>query len=411
MKSAAAALLLAGAASAYEGYGSASSSSSTPSYPVITPCPGCPSSIAPKPCTVTAQYQSVSTCSVPYGPKGTPVCSTYPYVSTTMKDYEGKVKTITKYDEYVTIGHTKTTKTIYPKPTGGYGGYFKNSTKPTYEVYEKYIKVKYHELGPIGYPGGKDYLYKDYYNKDSEETYQPVEVIECYSGKCETKSYTYTHGNPTPSATTYEKPGTYTVPEYTVTVTKSTDECAATTYHATKGDNIYGAITTDVAYPTTFVYPYPSVKYEHEHSKYYSTIIYTTIVYDHPGKYTIVPPTHTYCEGPKDIVYPTPSPVYPGEYTHTKETVTITKSNEPYTCSYQSSSTYTPTTPAYGTTTPPAYGTSTSATAPGPSDYNSAPVEEYGHATAASYVKRGGVIERKRDEVKRAGEKKRVILV
>jgi hypothetical protein len=399
MKSAAAALLLAGAASAYEGY---ATPTTTPApYTTINPCPGCPASIAPKPCTVTAQYQTVSTCSV-YGPKGTPVCSTYPYVSTTVKDYEGKVKTITNYDDYVTIDHTKSTKTIYPKPTGGYGHY-KNST-PTYEVYEKYVKVKYNKLGPIGAPDSKHYLFEDYYNKDTEETYQPVEIVECYSGKCETKAYTYTHGGkPTPSATTYEKPGTYTIPEYVLTVTKSTDECAAATYAATKGDNIYGAITTDVAYPTTFVYPYPSVKNEHG-DKYVSTIIYTTIIYDHPGKYTIVPPTHTYCEGPKDIVYPTPKPVYPGEYTHTKETVTITKTNEPYTCSYQSSSTY----------STPSYGTSTKPSVPGPSDYNTAPVEDYGHATAAAYgtyVKRGGVIERKRDEVKRAGEKKRVILV
>jgi hypothetical protein len=194
----------------------------------------------------------------------------------------------------------------------------------------------------------------------------------------------------------------YTIPEYTMTVTKSTDECAPTTYHATKGDNIYGAITTDVAYPTTFVYPYPTVKYEHKN--YVSTIIYTTIIYDHPGKYTIVPPTHTYCDSPKDIVYPTPKPIYPGEYTHTKETVTITKSSQAYTCGYQSSSTYS--TPSYGTSTKPSY--------PNPSDYNSSPVEDYGHATAVpygSYVKRGGVIQRKRDEVKRSGEKKRVILV
>jgi hypothetical protein len=177
MKSAAAAILLAGVASAYDGYATPTPSSSTPApyITTINPCPGCPKSVAPKPCTVTAQYQTVSTCSV-YGPKGTPVCSSYPYVSTTVKDYAGKVTTITKYDDYVTIDYTKSTKTHYPKPTGGYGHY-QNSTKPVYEIYEKIVKVKYYEIGPIALPGKKDYLYKDYYNEDSGETYQPVEVV------------------------------------------------------------------------------------------------------------------------------------------------------------------------------------------------------------------------------------------
>ena len=392
------ALLLAGVASAqvYGGVSSSSSSSAPPAYTTINPCPGCPKSVAPKPCTVTEQYQTVSTCSV-YGPKGTPVCSTYPYVSTTVKDYEGKPTTITKYDDYVTVDYTKSTKTVYPKPTGAYGSY-KNSTKPTYEVYEKIVKVKYYEIGPIALPGKKDYLYKDYYNKETDETYQPIEVIECSGSKCETATYTYTHGKPTPAATTYEKPGTYTIPEYTVTVTESTDECVPTTYHATKGDNFYGAVTTSVAHPTKFVYPSPAVK--HEGGKVYSTVIYTTIIYNYPGKYTIVPPTHTYCEAPTDISYPTVKPVYPGEYTHTKETVTITKSGDSYTYSCDQSSTYS--TPS-ASHTGPSY--------PNPSDINSSPVAEYGYATAAAYVKRGGVIERKRDEVKRSGEKKRVILV
>lgn len=401
MKSVSAALLLAGVATAYEGYGPASSSTPSPTsspapYTTINPCPGCPASIAPKPCTVTEQYQTVSSCSV-YGPKGTPVCSTYPYVSTTVKDYEGKVKTITKYDEYVTIDYTKSTKTIYPKPTAGYGHY-KNSTKPTYELYEKIVKVKYYEIGPLALPGTNDYLYKEYYNKEKDETYQPVEVIEYDGSKYVTHTYTYTHGKPTASATTYEKPGIYTIPEYTVTVTASTDECVPTTYHATKGDNVYGAVTTAVPYPTKFVYPYPEVK--EEGGKVYSTVIYTTIIYNFPGTYTIVPPTHTYCDADKDITYPTVKPVYPGEYTHTKETVTITKSHQPYTCSYDQSSTYS--TPS---------STATGPTYPNPSDVNSSPVQDYGYATAAAYVKRGGVIQRKRDEVKRSGEKKRVILV
>lgn len=91
----------------------------------VTPCPACPSGVAPAPITVTEQLQEVSTCtaSMSYatGTSSSEItvypCSTYPYLSTVLPCV-GTSCTITATDEVVTFSHVSSAYTFYtPAPT------------------------------------------------------------------------------------------------------------------------------------------------------------------------------------------------------------------------------------------------------------------------------------------------------
>ncbi|KAF2251776.1 hypothetical protein BU26DRAFT_516531 [Trematosphaeria pertusa] len=430
-------LLLAGAAAAYEyGY----TSSSEVGYTTITPG----GSYAPV--TVTSQYQPIPTYDSEHSSY-----SSYLYVSTIITDADGNQCTITKTEEPVTVAHYKSTITHttvatdygYAVPTGYYPSGRKNATStPVYrtksweELYEKIDKVPYKELGPSALPNypGSGLCGSECYGEEDTK-YQPVEVSEYSNGKWSTYRETHTYGAPKPSVKTYDTPGTYTVPEYDMTVHKSTTVPAEATYTAPPGKTVtYGGSTTDVAHPTTITAAYGA--YETHGTKTKTVIKYVTITATKPGKYTIAKPTTTHYETERECHYPTAQVYPPGVYHHSKETVTITKSHEAYTCSYHKTSTYpspssTPsvTKDSYPTTTSShdTYPTETSSTkgdeyptpssttpyGPDPSSDYEEPAESYG-TPSAGYVKRGGMLERRKAEApakKAAPVGKRVILV
>lgn len=135
---------------------------------------------------------------------------------------------------------------------------------------------------------------------------------------------------PTPFVTTYATPGTYTIPARTVTVTGSTTVPVATTQTLTSGVNTYGGVTTSVVTETTVTCPYATV----ETSGSTTTSVIRTTSYYCPGNgvYTVVPPTTTSVTEPTTTDYPKVTSYTPGTYTQPERTVTITKTNDVYTC-------------------------------------------------------------------------------
>jgi len=414
-------LLFAGVAAAQYGYAIPSSSSKA-GYTTITP-----SGSSYGPVTVTSQYQTVPTYI-----SSASSYSDYVYVSTVVTDADGKKCTVTQTEDPVTVYHTKSTKThtttYSPAPSAHYpynknGTAYLPTTKTWEELCETVVEVPYKELGPHalpGYPGsglcGKNCYGSEYPNGDKkdETSYQPAHVKEYRNGKWSSYIVTYTYGAPTPKATTYAKPGTYTVPAYDVTVYKTKTVAEDRIYTAPAHAIVtYGGHTTQVSKPTTITAAYAT--YE-THGSETKTIIKTTTIYaDKPGKYTIAKPTVTSYEKDQVCHYPTAKVYPPGVYHHDKEAVTITKSNEAYTCSYGKTSTYSTSTSTsgYATASQDTYPTASSTQPynPDPSADYPEPVESYG-VPSAGYVKRGGMLERRKVEEKKAAPiGKRVILV
>jgi hypothetical protein len=438
-------LLFVGVATASYDYGVAPTSSSSAGYTTITP-----GGSSYGPVTVTSQYQTVPT----YVSSASSY-SSYVYVSTVVTDADGKKCTVTKTEDPVTVYHSKSTKThtttYGPAPSaGGHLPYGYNGTASPYtphtktweELCEKVVEVPYKQLGPSALPGypGSGLCGEDCYGSDDstptgddEKTnYQPAHVKEYQDGKWSTYTVTYTYGAPTPKATTYANPGTYTVPDYDVTVQKTKTVAEEGTYTAPAGETVtYGGQTTDVSKSCTITAPYAA--YETQGTETKTVIKTTTITADKPGKYTIAKPTTTVYDQEHVCHYPTAKVYPPGVYHHSKETITITKTSQAYTCSYQSTSTYptSSTTSSYPSASKDSYPTSTpvspSSTTDGyPTDYPTAsstqphnpdpssdyeePAESYG-VPSAGYVKRGGMLQRRKVEKKAAPVGKRVILV
>ncbi|KAF2646169.1 hypothetical protein P280DRAFT_524887 [Massarina eburnea CBS 473.64] len=390
------------------------------------------------PITVTSQYQTVPTYI-----SSASSYSDYLYVSTVIVDAESKNCTVTKTDEPITIYHSKyaithtTTEGGYaastgnhPIATGGYYPYHQNATASPANI------------GPSAlpnYPGSG--LCNEKCNGKGDIKYQPVHVSEYKNGKWTQYNATYTYGAPTPSATTYENPGTYTVPAYDMTVHKPTTAVAEATYTAPASKTVtYGGSSTEVFQPCTITAQYPTYSTSTEGEKITTeTLILTTTIYaEKPGMYMIAKPTVTRFESEVLCRYPTLSVYQPGVYHHSRETVTVTRSSEIYTCSYHGSSTSMPasvsmtstpstdtpsspsstpyrthtTTPCSSSkhTTPPT-DSSTQPPHPDPSSDYEEPVESYGTASSG-YVKRGGMLERRKAAwEKKAVLAKRVILV
>jgi hypothetical protein len=133
----------------YGGYGHQSITSSKASVPAskVTPCS---TSVGKDGYTVTTQHQAYPTC-VSKGNDGKS-CDKWgedKYVSTTITDFNKKVVTITKVQDYITVYQEKKTITHYATPTvGGYGAVStpvgsKNATGTWYELYEKVHVVEY----------------------------------------------------------------------------------------------------------------------------------------------------------------------------------------------------------------------------------------------------------------------------
>jgi hypothetical protein len=453
MKSASA-LLLATVVAADYGYGSyAEESSSDAAYTTVYP------GYDHEPVTVTSQYQSIPTYDADASTWGE-----YAYVSTVITDYDGNDYTVTNTDQPVTVYHESSTITRYqgeatPVASAGYNpiaGSNGTSSAPYpaqtksayYELTEEVHEASYKDLGPKALPGyGGSGLRKD-------PDHQPVVIKKYSNGKWNSYSHVFTYGAPKPSATTFENPGTYTLPASDLTVEKPTTAAveARQTCYAHKSVT-YGGQTTSVSHKTTLTAPYGA--YETHGSSTKTVIKYKTITCPSAGKYTIVKPTTTSYDHDTTISYPTTTHYEPGIYHHPRETVTITKKHQPYTCSFskthsypmpshyptwkptstkpasttahptsstktktkhhsthkatstkKASSThegyptttsapaYTVTKDGYGTTTTPS---STTPYGPDPSADYDEPLENYG-TPYAGYVKRGGMLERRTAE-------------
>ncbi|KAF2652601.1 hypothetical protein K491DRAFT_695477 [Lophiostoma macrostomum CBS 122681] len=440
----ASALLFATAVAADYGYGSyAEESTSDAAYTTIYP------GYDHEPVTVTSQYQTIPTYDADAS-----TWSEYAYVSTVITDYDGNDYTVTNTDQPVTVYHESSTITHYqeePTPVASHGYYplagangtYSAAPAPTkayYELTEEVHEATYKDLGPKALPGyGGSGFRKD-------PDHQPVVIKKYSNGKWHSYSYVFTYGAPKPSATTFENPGTYTLPASDVTVEKPTTAAveAHQTYHAHQHVT-YGGHYTHVPHKTTLTAPYGA--YETHGASTKTIIKYKTITCPSAGKYTIVKPTTTSYDHDTTLSYPTTTHYEPGVYHHPRETVTITKKHQPYTCSYTKThsypfpshyptwkpssthstktktkhhsstktkhhSTHKPTSTHHGyphttspaSTTQDAYGTSStpSATTPygpdpsGDLDYDVA-VENYGTPNAG-YVKRGGMLERRTTE-------------
>ncbi|KAJ4290539.1 hypothetical protein N0V90_010756 [Kalmusia sp. IMI 367209] len=428
-------------------------------YTTITP------SGSYSPVTVTAQYQAI-----PSYDSSASTYSQYLWVSTVITDADGEACTITKTEEPVTIRHTRATVThvttntnwIYAVPTGAYHDGTATATYETSqweELYEMIGEIEYKHLGPYAihdYPGSGLCGHKC--NGDHGFKYQPAHVKEFKHGKWTYYNTTYTYGLPMPKATTYETPGTYTVSAYDVTVDETITAPSEATYTAPASTMVtYGGVTTSVDEPCVITARYGAYSNDGAMIK---TIIKTTTIYANtPGHYTIVKPTTTRYDHSTECTYPTTTIYEPGVYHHSKETITITKPHQAYTCSYYQTPTATSrksvttdrhsiyvTSPEDGTaqsyntpsskhddsyptpfssrpsykptSMPPSsandrYSTASPTNPRGPdpsSDYEE-PEESYGTAYAG-YVKRGGMLERRKAHiVKVTPPGKRVILV
>jgi hypothetical protein len=376
MKSAAV-LLFATSVAAEYGYGAPSTSSTSSTYGNSTVYSG-----HGKPSvTVPAHYQPIPTW------------------STVITDGYGNKITVTKSDEDVTVYHIKTTLTHtttytaqgYAKPTGHYGGNSTHtSTKIWNELYEEIYECPYNHVGPHAIPG---YSGNPKCTDNPDE--QAVTVKEYTHGKWTTYVKTFTYSAPKPLVTSYDAPGTYTIPANDVTIEYPTTVAVEETYHASANKPCtYGGKTTYVTKPTTITAAYAACETKGHVTK---TVVYsTTLTCTKPGKYTIHKPTTTVYPHDTTVTYPTVTTYPAGEYHHPAETVTITKSHQHHTCSYSQTSTYPH--PTYPTGKPHHTSSSTQPPNPDPSSDYEEPVENYGHAHAG-YVRRGGVLERRKADV------------
>ena len=407
------------------------------------------------PVTVTAQYQSI--------PSYVPSASTYGHylwVSTIITDVDGNQCTVTKTEEPITIRHIKITITHtptslrlpYATSTGtpyNNNTVLGNRTQIWKELYEMIGETEFQYLGPEalqGYPGSG--LCDKKCHGSDDMIYQPAHIKEFKHGKWSYYNTTYTYGAPTPISTSYGNPGTYTIPAFDVTMHTTMTVPSEATYTASAGSTVtYGGLTTSVSEPCSITARYGVYGTKGDSTKILTKT--TTIYADKPGYYTIVQPTVTRYEEDTECKYLTTNVYSPGVYHYTKETVTATKPGETFTCSYHSSSVY-PTaqatwypsatkagahasqlpgtnsagyeTPSVATTvashasTPAssddnATASPTTPNGPDPSsDYEEAE-EPYGSADAG-YVKRGGMIERRKgNQLQKRATSRRVILV
>ncbi|KAH8752694.1 hypothetical protein F5882DRAFT_524453 [Hyaloscypha sp. PMI_1271] len=216
----------------------------------VYPCPSCPSSVAPTAITVTAQYQTVSTCTpytttVPNSVYGSALnkveasCSAYPWVSTVIPCAGGSSTTVTKTEQAVKIGYSSTVLTSeYPCATTapsyngtgyGYSNSSCTSTKLTTMVVD--VTCPYKDLGPLAIPGypGSGLCTTCAEDKNGTKS-QVVNVVKCMDKSCSTYPETWVSAKPTTptsvssavysSSTFCPTSGVYTIP-VTTTCTPS----------------------------------------------------------------------------------------------------------------------------------------------------------------------------------------------
>jgi exo-beta-1,3-glucanase (GH17 family) len=145
---------------------------------------------------------------------------------------------------------------------------------------------------------------------------------------------------PSPHVTSYPTTGTYTIPATTVTLTTTETIPYPTSTVCAPGKCTYGGVTTSVTTNTIVTCPYAHTTTSN--GVVYSTITQTTYSCPSSGLYTIGPYTTTVTDT-YTVEYPTVTYYNPGTYSAPEKTVTVTKTNEVYTCPYETvKPTYTP---------------------------------------------------------------------
>lgn len=140
---------------------------------------------------------------------------------------------------------------------------------------------------------------------------------------------------PTPMATTCPTPGVYTIPATTITLTKETTVCGATSTKLPSGGSYTaGGVTTVVTESTTVVCPYAAMS-TGSGGVVTEVIMTTTYVCPSAGTYTIAPLT-TVCETETVWVYPTPASYAPGTYTQPEVITTVTETDYVIFCPFTS---------------------------------------------------------------------------
>lgn len=350
------AAFFAGSASAYavaSSYPAAAPSypaaASTPSYPVVTPSSAAPypvqnnsvpayaaSSTKPAPCsavvtpgygqapvTITAQYQTYPSCvATAYGGSSCATWGANTYVSTTVKDYNSQNVYVTDVKQAITLYATKSTSTCTAA-----------GSSATPSVYQRVEYCQYNQLGGNAINGyGGSGLCATCCNA------QPVTVKEYKNGQWSSYTSTQSYGVPTAYATTYATPGTYTVPAKQMTVSSTVYGCSEVTKTATAGQTcVYGgnyALATGVGYMTV---PYGgySTSVSNNMTSTYPVVKTTTVYASKTGTVTICTPTSTVYATSTTYVYPMVSSYAPGVYSYGAKTVTVTQSNQAYTCPYE----------------------------------------------------------------------------
>jgi hypothetical protein len=304
------AILFAATAAASDAYGGYGGSKPSSHAPVVTPCsttigknghttvvPG----YGKTPVTVTSQYQAYPTCvSAGYDGKSCNKWEENKYVSTTITDYNKKVVTITKVQDYVTVYHEKKTVTHYPTPVGGYGAAptpAKNATGVWYELYEKVHAVEYENMGKnalYGYSGSGLCQKCD--------DYQPILVKEYKGGKWTEKKETMNYGKPKDDVKVYGKPGVYTIPAKDVIVYKTQPGKAPepVVYHY----DVKTITVTKENEPYTCTYEAPKPYKTPSKGEEYPSHSTKTPVYNDYGYKAIATPKKPEHEKPSYPVYP-----------------------------------------------------------------------------------------------------------
>lgn len=258
-----------------------------------------------EPVTVTSQHQAYPTCLAKgYDGKSCDKWGDDKYVSTTITDYNKKVVTITKVQDYVTVYHEKKTITHYATPTvGGYGAVStpasKNNTGVWYELYEKVYVCEYQNIGKnvlVGYTGS------GLCQKCDDD--QPIVQKEYKGGKWVEEKKNLNYGKPKDEVKVYEKPGVYTVPAKVVTVYESKP-----TGSYQKNVYTYDAKTITITKPgQTYTCSYEAPKKTPSKGQDYPVTVTKTPTYNDYGYKASPTPT------PKkpDTGYPG-YPIYPGK--------------------------------------------------------------------------------------------------
>jgi len=182
---------------------------------------------------------------------------------------------------------------------------------------------------------------------------------------------------PTPEVTTCPTPGTYVIPEKTMTLTSTEYLCKPETTQLPPGTHTYGGVTTIVETQTTVTCPVAVTETVDETVT--SKVVMTTYVCPTPGTYTIGPITTTVTQTTVvDCEYPVVTSYNPGTYTRPETTITVTKTDEVYVCPTYEEVIVTQTVVPVPETSAPVDEPETYPTAPvdEPETYPTAPVDE-----------------------------------